>query len=334
MFVSMRSSSFFSAFGILTFLFLLSCKEDKKENDFGIGNHAPNSIIRNHLLFSDFDKEFSFPLWFNDSLISAKNIFHVTRNIFPQSAEMERLDSDRVVPAETFHYFFRKNGTVEKVIHFTYFDNKLIGKSTYRYGAFQAIIGFAPAQLETDFPFDSEINDPKDLTKKSITKPIIEHVKTVEKYAVYKNPQTQDKIFVLPDAKYWGAIKIHKELKPSPTDKIIKGTYYMPLKKYHVKNTVQEFSVENFTYQKNLIHEIEMTNSPFQNKRSFQYDRRGYCISYIDSSRTNGTYLSRTVSRFTNNMDFSPIQIVHKKYNVQGEEAYTFFETFEYEYRK
>jgi hypothetical protein len=330
----MRFSILFSALGTLAFLFLLSCSNDKKETDFGIGLHTPNSVIRNHLLFSSFDKDFSFPIWFDDSLIQAKKISHVVRNIFPQSSELERLDSGRVVPAETYHYFFRTDGSVEKVIHFTYFDNKMIGKSTYHYGLLNNLLGFAPTQLDTDFPFDSEIGDSRAKKSKGSKKVILDHVKTEEKYASFKNSSTNERLFLLPDAKYWGPMRVNQKLKPNPEDKIIKGTSYMPLKKYQVKNTIEEFSVEKFTYKKNLIQKIETNKSPFQTKRHFQYDRRGYCISFIDSTNTDGRYLSRTVSQFTNNMDFSPIKIVHKKYNGLGEEAYTFFETFEYEYRK
>lgn len=320
--------------GIVSLFLMLSCVSEEKENDFGIGKNAPNSLIRNHLLFSSLEKEFSFPIWFHDSLIAANKIKHITRNIFPQTEEMERLDSGRVVPAETYHYFFRANGSVEKVIHFTYFDHKLIGKSTYRYAQMNGTYGFSAPQLETDFPFDSEINSTEKMAKPSSSRPLSSLIKATKKYALFKNAVSKEQLFVLPDEKYWGPLKIENELHPAPTDKLLIGTAFLPLKKYQVKNTVEESAVQKWTYEKGLIKRIESSEYPFQTNRTFQYDRRGYCISFIDSTFTDGTFLSRTVSRFSNNMLFTPVQIRHKKFNAAGEEAYTFYETFDYEYRK
>ncbi len=327
-----------SKFLPISFLFvaaiLLSCSDKEKENDFGIGKNRPNSLIRNHLLFSSFDQAFSFPVWFDDSVIVANEILSITRNVFPESVDLKRLDSGRVVPAETFHYFFRKNGQIEKVVHLAYFDYKLIGKSTYRYSQFDIDNGFAKVKRQTEFTFNS-LPNASDKSGQSQLYRKINHPKEKDApYLKYKSDYDGDHLFIVPNKKFWGPFRIHQKLKPGPSDQIILGSAYLPLKKYSVTNTVRENNVQKFYYQKELIKRIDEDDSPFRSTRSFQYDRRGYCISYIDSLFSENDFLSRTVSKFTNNMFFSPLEIAHRKENFDGEEVFTYFETFEYEYRK
>lgn len=330
----MTLTSPYSSLLVLSLTLLFACTPQKKENDFGIGKNRPKSIINNHLLFSTFDKEFSFPIWFDDSLIAVNEIQHITRNIFPASSDLKRIDSGRVVPAETFHYYFKKNGQVKKVVHQNYFDYKLIGESVYTYDETELSSGFAPTKKETNLTFSS-------LPKKKISGagqllyvPVKKRSDPKHEMLQFRNTSANLELFILPQKKHWGPFKIHKELAPTPKDFILIGTAYHPLKKYHVKNTVQEMNVQNFTYEKKRIKQIRHNNSPFVQTRSFQYDRRGYVISYIDSLFSDDEFLSRTVSTFSNNMLFSPDQITHRQEKPSGEIVYVYFETFTYDGRK
>lgn len=322
----------------LPFLFvvamLFSCNGKKKENDFGIGKHKPNSLIRNHLLFSSFDEAYSFPIWFDDSIVISKKIASITRNIFPESVDLKRLDSGRVVPAQTFHYFFGKNGQVKKVVHLNYFDHKLIGKSTYEYSPTNIHNGYAKAKRKTEFTFNTLPSKPNDAKSNPLMKRVSQAEKKDEYFLKFKGINHDEHLFIVPSIKNWGSFRIHQKLKPGSNDQIIIGSAYMPKKKYSVSNTVREKDVQKFEYEKGLIRRIENDKTPFVSTRSFQYDRRGYCISYVDSLFSDGAFLSRTVSKFSNNMFFNPKEIAHRKENAEGEEVFTFFETFEYEYKK
>ncbi len=315
-------------------LFLVSCSDKEKENDFGIGKYRPNSMIRNHLLFSSFDEAYSFPIWFDDSIIAAKKIASITRNIFPESVDLKRLDSGRVVPAETFHYYFRKDGQIEKVVHLAYFDHKLIGKSTYVYSATNSENGYANAKRTTEFTFNSLPENVKTEKKNPLLKQVSMPQEKNEAYLKFKGLSENEHLFIVSNSKKWGPFRIHQKLKPGPKDQIIIGSAYMPLKKYSVTNTVREKDVQQFAYEKGLIRRITKADEPFVTTRNFQYDRRGYCISFVDSLFSDKEFLSRTVAKFENNMNFSPKEITHRKENFEGEEVFTYFETFEYEYRK
>jgi hypothetical protein len=318
---------------ILSVLFLFSCSGRKKETDFGVGKHRPNSLIRNQLLFSSFDQEFSFPIWFDDSIVAAKKIEQIIRNIYPESSELKPQDSVRVVPAESFHYYFKKNGQIEKVIHKTYFDYKLIGQSTYRYSWINIENGFSKTKKETEYSFDGTSKKP---SKSNVDQYVLTQVldENSDSYLKFEKFSTNENLFILPNKKRWGSFRLHKQLKPTSKDILLVGSAYKPLEKYKLKNTIHKFDVQEFIYEKDLIRRIIEENKPFLKTRDFQYDRRGYVISYIDSLFSDKEFLSRTVSKFTNNMLFCPQNIEHRKENLLNEVVFKFYETFEYEYRK
>lgn len=333
MFAYMFVHKFSIPIALFSVLFLLSCSGRKKETDFGIGKNRPNSLIRNQLLFSSFEKEFSFPIWFDDSIIAAKKIERITRNIYPETVHVKELDSGRVVPTASYQYFFKKNGQIEKVIYSTYFDYKMIGQSTYKYGWVNDENGFAKTKKETEYTFNGS---PKNTQKTNSEQYVLtqELEEDDNRYLKFENLNSKENLFILPNTKKWSSFRLHKELKPTSKDILLVGSAYKPLKRYKLKNTIQEFDVQEFIYEKELIRRIKQKDYPFSNTRDFQYDRRGYVISYIDSLFSDEEFLSRTVSKFSNNMFFCPDQIQHRKENTLNEIVYTYYETFQYEYRK
>ena len=314
------------SFILITSFILSSCGEKNKVNDFGIGKHLPNSIINNQLLFSSFEEEYSFPIWFNDSLIRENQIVKITRKIYPLGQQIDISDSIFFLPVKTVSYMFDKNGRVSALEVILTRDNQEISKVHLKYGSLDDKIGYAPYKIVKNEGFHSKNEKISDL-------PSYDVQKVTDKYIQLVLKKSKENLFVINDDNGWGAFRITKKLHPAANDKLVLGTMYHPLKSYSVENTIKESNVQIFEYQKDLISEITTIDYPFQSKRSFQYDRRGYCTSFVDSMFSDEEFLSRTISKFTNNMHFSPTKIVHEKANMKGESSFHYLELFEYEYR-
>ncbi len=311
---------------LFTSIFLASCGDKSKVNDFGIGIHRPNSIIDNQLMFSSFEEEYSFPNWFNDSLILEKKIAKIIRKIYPLGRKIKESDSLSVLPIKTVTYQFDKKGKISFVEIILTRDNQVISTLQLKYGSLNEKIGYAPFTIVKNDGFHTKKEESTEI-------PMYEVKKLTGDYFQFALKKRAEQLFVMNENKNWGPFRINKKLHPAEEDRLVLGSMFRPLKSYSVENTNQESKVEKFEYRKDLITEITSVDYPFQSKRSFQYDRRGYCTSYIDSLFSEEEFLSRTISKFTNNMQFSPTQIAHVKESMNGESSFHFLEVFEYEYR-
>ncbi len=311
-------------------LTLLACVNKEKETDFGIGNHLPTSLINEQIFFSPLSSEYSFPVWFNDSIVSSSGISQIIHTTFTFGENKSILDSADNLPAKKRTYTFRKNGTIERVSESVYFDNRPISELHFRYISMNKADGFANVQIDSSFLFQ----EGRTMKRKTQPTAFYQLKKSEKSFRQYYLGAQNRFLYLIADKKPWGPLKIKRTLNPKPTDKILLGNAYYPQKIYSVKNTIEEFNVTLFSYQKKVIYKIEIGSYPLKQNRTFQYDRRGYCIRYIDSLFSDQECLSRTVAQFTNNMQFFPTQITHMKENMEGVKNFYFKETFEYVYRK
>lgn len=283
-------------------------------------------MINNQLLFSSFEEEYSFPNWFNDSLILEKKIAKIIRKIYPLGLQIDQSDSLSIRPIKTVTYQFDKKGKISFVEIVLTRDNQVISTVQLKYGSLNEKIGYASFTIVKNDGFQTKKEESTEIPMYEVKKLSVDYIQfTLKKRA--------GQLFVINENKNWGPFRINKKLHPAAEDVLILGSMFRPLKSYSVENTNQESNVENFEYKKDLISEITSIDYPFQSKRSFQYDRRGYCTSYIDSLFSEKEFLSRTISKYTNNMQFSPTQIAHVKENMKGESSFHFLEVFAYEYR-
>lgn len=329
-----RFSLLFAVFVLFLFV-LFSCQEDRKTKLFGLKKSNPPTLIYNHLLFSDFANEFSFPIWFNDSLIQLHKIEKITRNIYPKSlTSSDTYDSLYQVPSEIVIYEFDKLGQVRKVSHIFYFDDRKISQFEYVYPYAANKIGFASVRLDSMVVFKDNIPVPLNTSRDLEIFALYNSVKSEKGYSIFTDRMTGDFLYCLLDKKLISPLEIDRQFKPNPRDIILIGSPKKPEKVYHVENKINETKVKKFTYKKGKIDNIRSNSYPFHTMRNFSYDKNGYCIGYIDSTFSESNYLTRTITDFENNRISSPRKIFHKKENSEGKMSLINFEEFTYEYRK
>jgi|TARA_R110000737_G_scaffold17130_1_gene34585 hypothetical protein len=310
---------------------LFSCNGEVKRKLFNIKKTYPPSLIRNHLLFSDLSNEYSFPIWFSDSLIALNKISKITRIIYPKSlTEASQGDSTAVVPSETVEYLFLTNGSIEKIVRAFYFDDRKISEFEFIYTnekGDKGKDGFAKVRYNQD----SQINNKYTV---SDVYTLYDRKKQQDRYIEFENRITGDYLYFIPEKKNWGPVDIDRTIRPNPQDILVLGNSLTPNKIYQVRNKVNETNVVEFEYMKGSIKNIRTNDYPFHSKRSFTYDKRGYCIGFIDSTFSENSFLTRTISDFENNMFFSPTKIYHRKENSEGKLTLINSEEFVYEFRK
>jgi hypothetical protein len=312
-----------------------SCTENGKRKIFDLKKTNPPSLIHNHLLFSDFSNEFSFPIWFNDSMIRTNKIKKITRNIYPKRLLNKAInDTLFQMPSETVIYEFGVEGNVEKVSHLFFFDDRKISQFEYVYPYLANNTGFASVRLDSMVVFKDKIPVSLNTIRDLELFALYNFKKSDKGFSIFENRMTGDFLFCLSDKKLWRPLEIDREFRPNPKDLILLGNPLKPEKIYQVKNKINEKNVQQFNYKNGSIQVIRKDAYPFNTARYFTYDKIGYCTGYIDSTFSEDTFLTRTLSNFENNIIFSPTKILNKKENSDGKMILINYQEFIYEYRK
>jgi hypothetical protein len=310
-----------------------SCKSEGKRKLFNPKRTYPQSLFRNHLLFSDFANDFSFPIWFNDSLIKKNKISKITRIIYPKSlTEASRGDSILSVPSETIEFVFTKNGTVERVNQTFYYDDRKISQYEYQYHDFPNKYGFSSAKVDSKIAVIEKFGI--DISRDAEKFALYDQKKQGKDFSSFKNRLSGDFLYSISNKALWGPLEIDKQIRPNPNDIVVLGDLYSPKKIYQVENKVNERNVVKYNYKKGNVRSIRTNEYPFHSIRNFIYDTRGYCTGYIDSTFSENNFLTRTISGFENNMIFSPTKIFHRKENSERKLTLINYEEFIFEYQK
>jgi hypothetical protein len=318
-----------------TLLVLFSCQQESARKIFNRRNSFSASVIQNQLFFSNRAMDYSFPIWFNDSLIRLNAIESITRNIYSRNTILnETQDSLIEFPSESICYQFHENGFVKKVSHMYYFDDRKISQFDFFYSNAPNKTGFSLAKIDSMIDFRDNIPLRLNSSQNLEMFELYSQQQVETDFSVFKNRLTGDYLFAAFNKTIWGAMSIDAEFHPTPKDKILLGTLLKPEKIYRVENKVKESEVVEFEYRKGQITKILTYQYPFIEQRSFNYDKRGYCIGYIDSTFSDKIFLTRSVATFENNMLGSPKRIVHQKELEVGKRKVMNYEDIIYKYRK
>ena len=299
---------------------LLSCNRDVTgENGISSGNSVP-FLFRMNAMFTDAEQNVSFPIWFNDSIVSKYKISKITRRFYIiEKGENEEDGSQEAwMPREKKEYFFGKSGQLERLNVLYYFDDQKIGNVSFVYQGNKDKYGFAPVTRISDQLVDQEDDD-----ELSFYHAIHKKIKVTDKFLAFQQIQTGDYLFYMLNSKFWGPLSVDSILSPTPKDVIVLGSPYFPSKIYRVQNKVNEMDVQSFVYWKNSKTKQKTRNKniqtlirqeyPFEFKRTILTDKQGKCGEYIDSTFSEGKFLTRTLSEIHSNTKNLPVKIIHKK---------------------
>lgn len=323
--------------GCALLFLLLACGEKIKdivaENEPKMAGQWLNPLFYNDV----FESEISFPLWFNDSLIRAHRIEKITKRTFPlQFQDSVTLHfTQNAIPKEKIEYYFTKNGDVERIAIYYYYDDREIARVGFNYIGQKDQFGFAP--VEVTFSEDLTNGTQKDdfqtdkLFDRSDNFVMHRFVKNKNKYALYQDVETGQKLFLLKNKKDWGTLAVDTILKPARVDWIVWGTMNHPIKRYQVSKKVKERNVHRYEYwSSGVLKSRIIENYPFERRRTFQYSKANQWIGYTDSSFSENQFISTSENIFEFDKYQRPILINHTKV-IKDDGPLGFTETFRYE---
>jgi hypothetical protein len=298
---------------ILSVLLFTSCSEEKRQQFREKMKPSRPFLFTMELMFSDAEQQISFPIWFDDDLVREKKVKTITRSIFPLNAS-----TDDRTPKKIVVYQFNERGSLESLRFQKFYENTIVENITFNYLEGKDKMGYADVEIADSE--NQEYDGDEYLTYNK--------EKYLERFLVYTDDDSGDYIFFMLNEKNWGALSIDSILKPTPNDLIVLGSPSKPFKKYKVHNTVSETNVVDYEYRgkDEVIKSISFENYPFYYKRYVNYDKKGYCTGFIDSTFTANEYLTRTVSTFQMNKKALPKKLIQTKPGGGG------YELFEYEY--
>lgn len=320
--------------GFLVFLFFGCSSNPSNETDI----QSPKKLAQwiNPLVFNtDLDNQLSFPIWFDDSLIRAHQIAKITRRIYG-SFEKEEVDSALIretFPREKREFYFDANGFVDRIVIYSYYDDREIARSSYFYTGNMDNNGFRVTQKISSKQIVSEDEDVVFLGDEiQLSTPISTYhlLGKTKKFFAYQNQERTETIFSLRESKFWNPLSVDSILKPQPSDWIVFGNLKKPHKRYHVKNTVLESDVHEYTYfETGILKSISINKNAFTIKRHFQYENSGAWIAYTDSTFAEDYFIHRTVSTFNFDALQRPIEIRHTR-QKNNKEKLMFLESFRF----
>jgi hypothetical protein len=305
---------------LLSSVLIFSCSEEKKS--FFKKKSTPDVpfLLNLEHYFSEVEDQVSFPIWFDDSIIRMNKIQTVTRNIYALNQDTSEVRLPRIQKI----YSFNEDGEVTSLEIIEYYERTKVHHVTFDYLSVKDENGYA----------DVEYNMENHLMDDESTYSLYEVERYANSFLAYKNRENGNYLFFMTNTAHRGPLSVDSIVHPTPNDWVVLGSPQLPEKRYQVQNRVNETSVKEVIYSKgtNHIEEIHFENSPFTYKRTIQYNQRGLCKGFVDSTFSIDQFLMRRSSKFALGSKRLPRKIEHVSEKGNGEAGNRQLETFEYDY--
>lgn len=310
---------------------LSACNSRSKTLNTDDFSEKSSFLFRMNASFTDAEKFLSFPIWFNDSLVSKNKILKLTRSTYYIDIEdtMELSGLSNEIPREKKEYLFHPNGQVKQLKVSYFYDDEEIGHVVYLYTSMKDKFGFATVIKSAENQAETE----NDETSEDFPHYVHHLVKKTKKYLAFQDEESGNYLFYMLNKKYWGPLSIDSILGPMPKDIIVLGSPYVPAKQYSVENKVYENNVINYVYDKKtqIVKSINRQEYPFDLRRTLVYSKNGICEGYIDSTFSGDLFLTRTVAKMDLDKNNKPLRIVNRKENQHAKTGRIWVEIFAYE---
>lgn len=271
-----------SWWSILLLLILVGCqsstsksknKRDSRPAIFGLFNLSS--------IYSEAEQNVSFPIWFNDSIVRERKISEITRLVYDVSS-LDTSENLVLLPKKKYAYQFQKDGTMKQMIVSNYYDDKIISTIKIVFSKFDPITGYAVTKINDELEYDHK------------EFPFIRYnqIGKTNMLSTFQEIESASKLFIISNPKFGKPLSVDTLCNPNPVDLIVIGSYEYPIKKYRVKNIVEELNGRTFKYRKKNLMFIRWKDDPFETKRTFQYAKDGKCIGFTDVTNSMGAYVS------------------------------------------
>lgn len=269
-------------------------------------------------IFSPLEKEISFPIWFDASMIVENKVEQITRRIYP----LNETDSTAVYPKEEWIYSFDKKGNVKKVQIAHFYENTKTDEVNISYAKSFDEYGFSEAKMK-------EKNG-------RIVNTLQQHSKEEygDRYLIYENKSSGDYLFYVLDPNLSGVVSIDQMLSPTVQDVIGIGSPLKISERFILKNKVEQNDKIVFSYDTKHLEKIEFDQRPFTTSRYIHYDDEGHCSGFTDSTYTGQKYLSCVSTNFQEKMGVLPLRVIHSSQSADQESNNLRLEVFDYQIKE
>lgn len=298
-------------------LLLISCGEASKGSSKDNKITTGDFIFKLQAFYPALERNFSFPVMFNDSVIKTHKIKSVTRKL------MSTVDvNEQEMLKEVEIYYFNKEGNISGFELKSFYEGLLYHDIYVEYLEEIGPQGFRQFKVvrETDF---KEIGLDRD--------DIVTNLELINydtsKLVIHNMTKNRNEYYALLD-NCWNPVSIDTMFNPTSKDIIYFGTPNKPFKKYQVETLVKENDVLKFNYNGDHLISISHDNYPFQHRRNITYDSNGGCKGFIDSTFSENVYLNRKVYTYQFINEIIPVALLQTM--EKGKAAKV--ESYEYEY--
>ena len=286
---------------IFIVLFILGACAGKKHGSQQLKrqNEAYEFIFRMQMMYTDQEDEASFPVWFNEQMISKQKISSITQVIY----ETEIKDAPKSL-REKRQYYFNRNGMLRCMVIRSYYDDEQIGLIRYDYPTGHNAFGFGRYEVVKDTSRLDFIEDANVPDVNAVFYPIA----MGKDLMVFRNGQTGKRRYYYPNGKIQ---KVDSIPEPQIYDQIVMGTVLNPTSIYFLGKDKIKVNVTRYIYSKKTgaIARILFYRGPLTTKRNFDYNAKGKCTGFIDSTFTNAKLLCDIQTTFMLNHAGNPTKV-------------------------
>ena len=250
-----------------------------------------------------FFSNLSYPLWYQSKWIKEKKIEQITLRYFKTEKDSIGLN----LPYQKRIYYFKKDGQLQRMHIYTFYDDKEIAEQVIVYYGNQENSGYQfcakylkPSQKPIlDTVYHAEFILP--------SLEIYKKIKSEKRFCTMVNMQTGIFKHLLYPEKFWGALSVDSILKPKSNEIVVLGTAKKPVKKYSVKTKVIESNVMLIDYWDNGKPKgIQETLDEYSTKTHFQYSKSGLYTGYFDSTFIDSHFIFNQIQEVTYTQDETP----------------------------
>lgn len=237
-------------------------------------------------MYPDHERNPSFPVMFNESVIKQNRIRKIERKILNR---IDLNDISELLKEEQIHFFdtegyvisYELKSYYEGLLYHDVFINyeEMIGPSGHRFYKINKETDYKEIGLEAnDVILESEIVEATE------NKLILKKGGKKEFYALKEN--------------CWNPVSIDTMFEPQKHDLVFFGSPKRPIKRYQVENLVKESNAITYEYINGNLTRIIHLSYPFEYRRNISYDAKGVCTGYIDSTFSEQLFLNRKVYEY------------------------------------
>lgn len=287
--------------GFLIFL-IFGC-DGKKTSDVKEKLHTPPK--KEHILnWAFFNPEgmqnISFPIWFNDSLVTDKNIkrIHITINELEPQQDSTFHDT---IPSTQYEVDF-SNGTVSMFYVKEFSQEIAIEEQWFRYRNKKDSLGYSLPNItnnviyaENDFlPIFTTLQNAQHYVRLEISEIDSSTVHYINTLSVNK----EQHVFIK-DSTNWNVHFIDQKFEHPEKIVFYFGLPTKYLESFRIQNLVEKSKISSNKYFENgCIYQHSTFSNGFENRRTFIYDKKGGVTGYVDSLIVEpNDFIERTISK-------------------------------------